>query len=86
MLDCRLRAADDPAGDVDRRHHPPGGRHSAAWKKLAAEAGFPPRLLEQRVRPFVERVLSPAANLVIEEPSPDPRADHVAWRQATGLV
>lgn len=43
-----------------------------AWKKLASEAGFPPRFLDQRVKPFVERVLSAAEDLAIEEPRPDP--------------
>lgn len=43
-----------------------------AWKKLATEAGFPPRFLAQRVKPFVDRVLSAAEDLAIEEPHLDP--------------
>lgn len=37
-----------------------GGR---AWKRLAADVGFAPRFLTQRMEPFAERVLDAAADL-----------------------
>lgn len=43
-----------------------------AWKELAAEVGFAPRFLTQRMEPFVKRVLEAAAELAQQREHADP--------------
>jgi serine/threonine-protein kinase HipA len=43
-----------------------------AWKQLAGEVGFAPRFLEQRVEPFLARVLEAAAELAGQGEHADP--------------
>lgn len=43
-----------------------------AWKRLAAETGFAPRFLAQRMRPFVALVLESAGELAKQEQHADP--------------
>jgi serine/threonine-protein kinase HipA len=48
-----------------------------AWRKLAEEVGFPTRFLEQRVKPFVARVLGTADELSGEPQHSDPMVEEI---------
>lgn len=43
-----------------------------AWRKLAAEIGFAPRFVAQRMEPFVKGVQAAVLNLIAEGPGSDP--------------
>jgi serine/threonine-protein kinase HipA len=58
-LTQRLAMSIDGARSLDEVGH-------ATWQKLAAEIGFAPRFLEQRMRPFVERVREAVPDLAAE--------------------
>lgn len=48
-----------------------------AWAQLAAEVGFAPRFREQRMEPFVERVLDAAQDLSKQRPFEEPLVEEI---------
>jgi serine/threonine-protein kinase HipA len=49
----------------------------AAWQRLAAEVGFAPRFLEQRIEPFVAQVLEAARSLAEQDPYADSATEKI---------
>jgi serine/threonine-protein kinase HipA len=69
-LTQRLAMSIDGATELDDVATP-------AWRTLAAEVGFAPRFLEQRMEPFVTRVIEAAAELSGREEHSDPVVDEI---------
>jgi serine/threonine-protein kinase HipA len=70
-LTQRLAMSIDGATELDDVATP-------AWRSLAAEVGFAPRFLEQRMEPFVTRVVDAAAELAGREEHSDPVVTEIA--------